>query len=371
MTHRRFLMSIFIATLLLAVTIPVLAQQTADVCIANGIVARIRDAGPYESVGARAAAIDKAIVEIISNHDTEHPQVSLKQKDGIWTVYAWDTALIAVYPAEAKANNLTPKQLGQVWVNNIRDRLPKATPVSKMANPPKAPAKPPVTEVPAAPQEAAAIPAATGTMTESASLLLVIDALRISRGLTEEEWIDQREQIARNLLNNLTRFITGETAPQATEAPTTAPSEAVVTPTNATAPVAATTPTTSVTPEPEPVTTQEPVAPAPATPTTEEPTTTAPAASTPPTASQTPAANAHANDPGYSRVPQKERIGRKFDVVKDPYFALRSTNPDAYKQVGELLKAARKHFSAGEFDLSEQFADQALTAVGIDPASIK
>ncbi len=360
MSYRRALITVTVVTVLLAVCLPLLAQQGAEICIANGIVARIRDKGPYESVDARVAAIDKAIVELISKYDSEHPQVSLKQKDGIWTVYCWDLAVISVYPAEAEANNLPAKQLGALWVENFRKRLPLATPVSKMEDP-----FGPTTETTTvtttttttedtttvSPETVVAQPAttttteptvepATGEIPESAALLLIIDALRIGRALNEDEWIDQRAQIARNLLENLRRFVAGK--PMLITEPTiTAPTTTAVT-----------LPTTVI--SEQPIT--EPSAGTPATvPTIEAPTVSA----------------EHAGDPSYVRVPQKQRIGRKFDAVKDPFYALRAGDPDRAKPIGDLLKASRAHFTAGEFDLCEVCVDQALQALGIDPATIK
>ncbi len=364
MSYRRALVTATVVTVLLAVCLPLLAQQGAEICIANGIVARIRDKGPYASVDARVAAIDKGIVEVISKYDTEHPQVSLKQKDGIWTVYCWDMAVIGVYPAEAEANNLPAEQLGALWVENFRKRLPLATPVSKMEDPfgGKTVATPATT--PTSPETATATaetPVAAATTTtqptvqpaaeaipESAALLLIIDALRISRGLDEDEWIDQRTQIARNLLDNLRRFVAGKPL---TSEPVTAPATtAPLTPAPATTVV--TLPTTVISQPP----TTEPAAGAPAT--------------TPTTATSA-VAGEHAGDPAYAKVPQKQRIGRKFDLVKDPFYELKARDPDRAKPIGDLLKASRAHFTAGEFDLSEACVDQVLQALGIDPAGIK
>ncbi len=370
MSHRQGLITAVVVALLLAVCLPLLAQDSAEICIANGIVARIRDKGPYESVEARAAVIDKAIVEVISRYDTEHPQVSLKQKDGIWTVYCWDMAVIGVYPVEAEANNLPAKQLGQLWVQNFRVRLPLATPVSKMKDPfggkTATPTPPAGTSTPIPSTALTTVPDRTNTPTtppavepatteipESAALLLIIDALRIGRSLNEDEWIDQREQIARNLLHNLSRFIAGK--PITVGEPTTAAATtSTVAPSLDITPV--TPPTSVVTLEP----TTEPSTGAPATAPATRP-ATKPAVSTGP----------HAGDPSYAKVPQKQRIGRKFDAVKEPFYKLQASDPGSSEAVNEMLKASRKHFAAGEFDLSEQYVDQALQALGVNPATIK
>jgi len=138
--------------LLIGLCLPLAAQDTVDICIANGVVARIRDAGPYPSVRDRAAAIDKVIVDVISKRDTEHPQITLREDNGVWTIYAWDAKLMGVHQGEATANGLTPKQLGQVWAKNIRERFPLATPVSKMADPFGGKTGPPIPPVPPRPK---------------------------------------------------------------------------------------------------------------------------------------------------------------------------------------------------------------------------
>ena len=404
MRYHKGLMTVTCVLLLGVLCLPLFAQESADICIANGIVARIRDKGPYSSVEERASAIDKAIVEVISGYDTERPQVSLKQKDGIWTVYCWDLPVMGVYPAEAEANNLPAKQLGALWVENFRKRLPLATPLSKMKNPPKAappadtptaapqaepiqpapaqtpdpapqpgaaePATEPVTEPatepateptgepaaepaatpasatdstptePAAPIEPAKTPA-VAPLSDNAPLLLAIDALRISRTLTEDEWIDQREQLARNLLENLDRLSGGK--PLASIQPAaTAP----ITPASPAQPPATVTP-------PKPAAT-EPVAGPPA-----------PAAT-----AVTPAPPVPSGDPSYARVPQKQRIGRKFEAARTPFIALQNESPEQASAVNEVLKRARKYFAVEEFDLCEQHLDQALTVLGVDPTTI-
>ncbi len=127
-------------TLLVAVTIglifglmgPVFAQESDAIYIANGVVARIRTAGPYESIYQRSAAIDQAIAEVISTQDTQNPQVRVAMKDGKWSVYSGVVRIISVHPEEAEANGIAAKALAQIWAKNIKTRLPLSTPKSRM-----------------------------------------------------------------------------------------------------------------------------------------------------------------------------------------------------------------------------------------------
>jgi hypothetical protein len=121
-----------LALLATALVLPVFAQETADVAVGGGLVARLRDPGAFASVAERVANVDQKIVEILTAKDTQHPQVSVKQKGNLWTVYAWDIPVVAVYPAEAKTNKMTEKQLALLWAKNLSRQLPKATPCSKL-----------------------------------------------------------------------------------------------------------------------------------------------------------------------------------------------------------------------------------------------
>lgn len=369
--------------LLIGLCLPLAAQDTVDICIANGVVARIRDAGPYPSVRDRAAAIDKVIVDVISKRDTEHPQITLREDNGVWTIYAWDAKLMGVHQGEATANGLTPKQLGQVWAKNIRERFPLATPVSKMADPFGGKTGPPIPPVPPRPKPvvteeggtvvaqlpdagsnptsgALATPGGS-SMSQSAALLVIIDAMRVSRGLTEDQWIDQREQLARNLLDSVSRFLAGKPMPTVVEP---------ITPVTTTPPTVTTPP---VTPTP-PVTTPPVTTPTTGAPTSTTPPVTPPAAATTPPTTTTPVtagATTPAGDPSYAKVPQKNRIRRKFAAAEQPFYNLNMTNPEGAKAVHELLKASRQAMTAEKFDIAEGYVDQALRAMGVDPTTIK
>ena len=144
------------------------ANEPESIYVANTKIITIREPGPFASVQARAVAIDKIITDILSTRDTQNPQVTIRDVDGLWTIYAWDTRVTAVYPLEAQANDLPAQSLAAIWAKNLREALPKATPPSKLpasafqpapgaARPaPAAPVTPAVREVqPAAPVAAA------------------------------------------------------------------------------------------------------------------------------------------------------------------------------------------------------------------------
>ncbi len=312
---------------------PVAAQETDVIYIANGVVARIRTAGTYGTLYERSAAIDKAIAEVISTQDTQHPHVRVAMKDGRWSVYCGDVRIISVYPQEAKANGVAAKTLAQMWAKNIKTRLPLTTPKSKM--PPGA-VLPPVTVNPPRPARAEAPAGTETTMSRSAALLLTIDAFNVVRALAEDDYLGKREEIARNLLTNLQPFMRLPGA--------------VIEPPAVTPPPPATDRETVGPPAPPPPgeapTPEEVYAPAEAVDTTGIP-------------------PGHENDPAYAKVPQKHRIKAKFELVRDPYLRLAASDPQAARPIGEILKAARGARTAGRFDECETYLDHVLGLLGV------
>lgn len=359
----RSLLLLFAALLLLAAALPVSAAETADIAVGGGLVARLRDPGSFASVRDRAANVDKNICEVVSNKDTLHPMVTVKQKGGLWTVYAWDIAVMNVTPAEAKINGVTEKNLATNWADNLRLRLPKATPCSKL--PPEmlgykpaatavtakpTAAQPPVKTVaakpvPVAKPVAAARPVSTMTGNESGALLLIVDALRTSRDMNDQDWAADKETMARNLYNDLSFYLTGKGA--APKLP------------------AAAAPTKPVVAKPA----AKPVAVA-AKPAAKPVVVAAKPAAKPVVVAAKPAAKPAATvvkpaDASSAKVPQKNRIREKFAASKDAYDKLAATDPEAAAHISTILAASRQAFAYGNFDESEKQVDEALTILGV------
>ncbi len=325
------------AAFVLGLLAPLAAQETDVVYIANGVVARIRTAGTYSTIYGRSAAIDKAIAEVISTQDTQHPQVRVAMKEGRWSVYCGDVRIVSVYPQEAEANGVPAKTLAQMWAKNIKTRLPLTTPKSKM--PPGA-VLPPVTVNPPPPRgRDTTAPAATRTtMSRSAALLLTIDAFNVVRALAEDDYLGKREEIARNLLKNLQPFmgLPGTVVePPAVALPVPTTDRATVGP-----------PAPPVTPPPAPTESVEAAPPAELVDTTGVP-------------------PGHEDDPAYAKVPQKHRIKAKFALAQEPYLNLAASDPEVAKPIGEILKAARAARTAEKFDECETYLDHVLGLLGV------
>ena len=396
----------FVAVLLLvAVALPVFAEESADICVGGGLVARLRDRGSFASIRDRAASVDKNICEVVSNKDTQHPMVIVRQKNKLWTVYAWDIAVVSVTPAEARLNGLAERRLAENWAENLRLRLPKATPCSKLppemlgykpAKPaagavtakPKA-AQPPVKTVvakagaikpvavkplatkPVAKQVAAkplpmqiaakpaapvARPASAMTGNETGAVLLIVDALRTSRDLNDQDWTAEKETIAKNLYNDLSFYLTGKgSAPKASAAAAPVKVTAVARP--AAKPVAKPAPKTVVVTA-KPVV--KPVAKPVVKPLAAKPVAKPVAGAPKPVASAVRSADA-----SMAKVPQKNRIRAKFAASKEAYDKLAASDPEAAAQVSAMLAASRQSFAYGNFDESEKQVDAALSTLGV------
>ncbi len=381
-------------------TVSVAQAQVETIYLAGSKVITIRDKGDFANLAERAKSIDKAITEVISTQDTLHPKVTIKEANGLWTVYAGPVKVAAVYPAEAKANNVPAKSLAAVWARNLTTALPKATPCSKLpasAFGPKVSApvttapkpagtasKPTITPAPSAevagtpsavapvtPVETTTFPSATVTaetpavapVAIGAPLLLVREAFNTVRVLSEEEFTAKRDELASSLISDLTPFITGRVptvagAP-ATAAPT-APAVPVETPVEGVEPaVAPVAPVATPTAEPAaaPATTEPAAAPAAEAPRTASFVGTGPAAVDLPKVKE--------GDPSYAKVPQKNRIREKLEKAREPYTALEKEDPTAAKPVQGLLSACRAAYAANRFDQAEQYVDSALALMGL------
>lgn len=374
---RSFLLTLLVSVLLLAVALPLLAQETADIALGGGLVARLRDRGTFPSVRERAAAVDKSLCDVVSNKDTQHPQVSLKQKGAAWTVYAWDVAVLSATATEAKANGLTERQLAAMWAANLKTQLPKATPCSKLppemlgykpapkasttvtakplaAKPPvrtaqtvitKPVPKPVVKPVTKVVTPVSTRPVSTMTGNESGALLLIVDALRTSRELNDQDWAAQKESLAKGLYGDLSYYVTGKGV--APKLPATAPVKV----------------TAVVKPSAKPVVAVK----RPVTKPLVKPVVTVKKPGTKPvvTATKPVAAVKSATDPSMVKVPQKNRIRAKFAAAKAPFDKLQASDPEAAARVSTMLTASRQAFAYGNFDEAEKQADDALSALGV------
>ncbi len=417
--------SIVLALALLGAMSICAAQDTADIIVGGQAVARVREAGTYESVQHRAAAVDERINELLATTDDPGSlEVSLEQVDGRWTVMIAGKPIVAVYPAEAEANGMTPEMLGATWVRKFKDALPGATaaPVTVIGEPaaegteaapttttPTPPTQPimiadePVLSSPTAGDETVA-PSTTTTATPPTTAtadtttsstveilevpqedtnepeeivagqgarLLILEAFNKSRDLPEDDYLVRRETMANDLFDNLMQMLTGGRATGRIET-----TGAVSLPTPPRPPV-----TTTTTP---PETASTGATGATATTTTAQPPATHTIDTGPIETGATPAATtttgaapslaisaaglekieAHipANDASYANVVKKVAIKAKFRAASA---ALRTADPQTKAQAMEVLTAARRANTGQDWDAAEQHLDTGLRILGV------
>lgn len=353
---RRAKLGVEVAVLLLCIGLAV-AQEGANIVVAGEIVARVRDKGPYDSIVHRAAAIDEAMNDVIAAGNLGMVEVSLKDVDGLWTVFVGDKRIMAVYPAEAEANQVPAQVLGNIWVKNLQAQLPKATPVAvaELAPPaettPEEPVTEAVTNVGTGTVEVVEVPVVTETPEITAvqgTKLLILDAFNTVRELDENGYLAQRDGLAANLLSNLVQVWSGGKESVEIDEPEVGVAGRVV-------------------PRPTP--------PGPLLPGTAE---EVEVEIGPPIITGVAAADVSElideaaltegvpeGDPNWARVPQKRRIKQKFELAGEPFYALKRRDPTAAAPIGELLSAARKEFVAEDFDACEEHLDYALKLLGV------
>jgi hypothetical protein len=371
------------------------AQETADILIGGEIVARVREAGQYESVEHRAAAIDEKINEVLAaTDDPGSLEVSLENVDGLWTIMIGGEAIMAVHAAEAEANGMSPEMLGASWVRRIKDVLPGATgapvtvfgeeepavepvqplviadePVISSPTTGDEPATSAVAPAPPAPagHEAAGrdegavqileVPATDTHEPEEivagqGARLLMLEAFNKARELPEDDYLVRREAMANDLFDNLVQVLTGGRATGRIEETAAAPLPAPRPPVTTPEPAAETAPTTVAAPPP----------------------TTIGAAPMPSTVGAVPSLRISseaqakirqaipANDPSYANVEQKVIIRAKFRAASE---ALRTADASTAAQAREVLTAARTALTNEQFDASEQYLDTGLQVLGV------
>ncbi len=390
------------AALLLCMGIGV-AQDTADVVVGGEVVARVREQGAHESVQARAAAIDEAINQALAAADDPAAMdVTLEQIDGLWTILIDGRQVMAVYPAEAEANGMAPEVLGAIWVRKLKDALPAATTVevTEIASPetgttPAAIVEEPATEPAAtpavAPEPGASDVPATGAVTNTGApaieilevpsedsapetviagegaRLLILKAFNDARDLPEDDYLVRRETMADELFDQIVQVLSGGRAHGTLTGGETATSAPLPMP-----PAPAGTPTAATTTAPPPASTSTGTVTGVGTGPVTVPAAAPPVTAIPDAAYELSAegrarieAAIPAGDPSYANVVQKVVIKAKFAAASAAYRTVLSDDPATAAQAKEILTAARRALTGGDFDAAENYLDAALKMLGV------
>ena len=135
MTRRSIAPFTIVAFALLVTTlVPAIAGDYYDIILANRLVGRLRDAGPYGSVSARASQVEKNIVEALSVEDVGEPKLWTKLEDGLPSIYIGGTFLVQVRPGDVAGKDISTRTLARQWVAGFEQQFPRAEPVTKMGS---------------------------------------------------------------------------------------------------------------------------------------------------------------------------------------------------------------------------------------------
>ncbi|MGD8240237.1 MAG: hypothetical protein PVH68_16905 [Armatimonadota bacterium] len=361
-------MRIAFLTALVAVALSIagaaLAQQAEPIVVASKIVARVRDAGDFTNVFQRTAKVQQRITECISKKEAGTPKMWLKKENERWSIYCHTTMLMQVWPGDAAPQNIDELSLAKMWLTNFERELPNAEPFRfKLAREGNAayerPIKPATAENPGDEGTETGNPRVlTQAPPRSTALLVVLDCFDIMRTYSEEEYEAKKDVLGQRLIDRLRPFVLGTVEieePKTTSgAPLTTPAPGGVAPKLA--------PGAPAGPPPVP---EAPTAPTPTTPTKT-------AAGTPPAvvppeqvAEPAPPPPSGSGD-WYAKVPQKQRIGRKMNAIRQPLADMRDRGDPQADRVEKLLAAARSKFYSGQFDQSEEAVDAALKILELE-----
>ncbi len=133
MTPHRTAVGIVAAwALLVAAIVPAMAGDYYDLILANKIIGRLRDPGPYGSVSARGSQVEKNIVEALSVEEVGEPKLWTKLEDGLPSIYIGGTFLVQVRPGDVEGKGISTRTLARQWVAGFDQQFPRAEPVTKM-----------------------------------------------------------------------------------------------------------------------------------------------------------------------------------------------------------------------------------------------
>jgi len=133
MTRHRTAVGIAAAwAVLVAATVPAVAGDYYDLILANKIIGRLRDPGPYGSVSARGSQVEKNIVEALSVEEVGKPKLWTKLEDGLPSIYIGGTFLVQVRPGDVEGKGISTRTLARQWVAGFGQQFPRAEPVTKI-----------------------------------------------------------------------------------------------------------------------------------------------------------------------------------------------------------------------------------------------
>lgn len=135
MTRHHVAFTVAVGVALLAVMVlPAAASEYYDIVLANRIIGRLRDPGPYGSISARASQVEKNIVEALSVEEVGKPKMWIKMESGLPSIYIGGTFLVQVRPGDVTTSGASTKTVARQWLAGFEQQFPRAEPVTKMGS---------------------------------------------------------------------------------------------------------------------------------------------------------------------------------------------------------------------------------------------
>jgi hypothetical protein len=132
--YRTSIHTAVVVALLVATALPAVAGEYYDIVLANRIIGRLRDPGPYGSISARGSQVEKNIVEALSVEEVGTPKMWTKMEDGLPSIYIGGTFLVQVQPGDVTSRGASTKTVARQWLAGFEQQFPRAEPVTKMGS---------------------------------------------------------------------------------------------------------------------------------------------------------------------------------------------------------------------------------------------
>lgn len=115
-----------------------LAQPIATVELSGVIILRVREAGPWPSVYARADEVYKRLHETLNELGDElsPERVTVESVGGLPAVMAGKHVIVTVTPVDARLNGTTPDRLARIWAANLKKAYQRFLEIHRPARPP-------------------------------------------------------------------------------------------------------------------------------------------------------------------------------------------------------------------------------------------
>ncbi len=102
------------------------ADGTIYLC--NEVAFRIRTTVGGRTIEQRREAVRLRLIQAYAQQRITADNITLRSVPGGWAIFVGDQLLVTVTPVDAQANQTTAALLAQVWLQRLKDLLPRCRP---------------------------------------------------------------------------------------------------------------------------------------------------------------------------------------------------------------------------------------------------